>query len=292
MGLPLVISIPLWYHKGIPYELIREGGELQGVRLYADLHTHTHYGHGTGTVEDNVKAAIAKGLEMVAITEHGPANLFGVGIEDIEKLWVIKSEVEECRKKYRQIKILMGVEANIIGLDGRLDIPCEILTEMDIVIAGLHLMVKTERIKDALGLFLPNTVDRWMGVSLKSNHARNLLMDINTKALVNAVLNNKINIVAHAGWGMMVDTALLAEACVQRGTLLEINASHFSPSGEYVRLAKSQGAMFVINSDAHIPEKVGDFESGIKIAKESGLSASDIINAVGGYGIIEEFLGN
>lgn len=263
------------------------------MELFADLHTHTLYSHGKGRVEDNVKAAIAKGLKVVAITDHGPANLFGVGIKDAETLLDIKAEVEECRQKHKGIQILVGVEANIIGLDGRLDVPDALLEEMDIVLAGLHLMVKTEEIRDALGLFLPNTVDKWTGVSMKVPWVRDYLMEINTRAVVNAVKSKRIHIVTHPGWGVLIDTATLARACAQRGTVLEINVSHLPPGGEYVRIARGEGAKFVINSDAHRPEDVGCLEPGIKIAEETGLSPDEVINAAKGgrgYRFFEDFV--
>ncbi len=262
------------------------------MELFGDLHTHTSYGHGKGTVEENVKAAIDRGLKVVAITEHGPANLFGIGVDDAEVLLKIKAEVEECRKKYKDIKILAGVEANIIGLDGRLDVPYEILKEMDIVLAGLHLMVKTERIKDALGLFLPNSINRWTGISLKVECFREYLMGLNTKAVINAVNNNRIHILTHPGWGALIDTAALAEVCVQRRTAMEINVSH-NPGHGYVELAKVQGVKFVINSDAHCPEDIGVLEAGLKLAEEAGLAVESIINAVNegiGYRSFEEFV--
>ena len=70
-----------------------------------DHHTHTVYSHGKGTIEDNVKEAAAKGLESIAITDHGPGHLtYG---RDKNKLPQMRAEIDRRQDKYPQIKILL-----------------------------------------------------------------------------------------------------------------------------------------------------------------------------------------
>ncbi|HBS59627.1 MAG TPA: histidinol-phosphatase, partial [Firmicutes bacterium] len=96
------------------------------MKLFADYHTHTKYSHGTGTIRENVEAARAKGLEQVAISDHGPANpVLGVGGPRV--LLDIKQEADYYDGRYDDIRVLTGVEANIVGSDGKLDIPRFIL---------------------------------------------------------------------------------------------------------------------------------------------------------------------
>jgi len=64
---------------------------------------------------------------------------------------------------------------------------------------------------------------------------------------------------------------------------LEINASHGFMTAEYVKIAMEEGASFVINSDAHIPQNVGVFDKGIRIAEEAGLPPERIINTMVSY---------
>ena len=65
--------------------------KIAKYRMVYDHHTHTIYSHGKGTIEDNVKAAIAKGLESVAITDHGPGHLtYGI---DRNKLPQMRAEI-------------------------------------------------------------------------------------------------------------------------------------------------------------------------------------------------------
>ena len=85
-----------------------------------DYHTHTVYSHGKGTVEDNVRAAIAAGLKQLAITDHGFRHLtYNVRRGD----WpYIMGDVEAARQKYPQIDIFLGLETNFNSLDGNIDI--------------------------------------------------------------------------------------------------------------------------------------------------------------------------
>ena len=86
--------------------------------LYGDYHTHTKYSHGKGTVEDNVKAAHEKGLKEIAITDHGLRHIaFGLKKRKIIKL---KKDIQEVKNLYN-VNVLLGIEANIIGVDGQID---------------------------------------------------------------------------------------------------------------------------------------------------------------------------
>jgi len=257
------------------------------MRPIADYHTHTRYSHGTGTVRQNVRAAIEKGLSEVAITDHGPAMLF-IGVD--EPRWSLL--IDEARRVGREIRggvgrdddpagsrrdgirVLVGIEANVVGLDGTLDIPKRIARELDIVLAGIHLQIRPKTLDDGLRLVWRNmTTARWSGSA-----ARRARID-NTKALVEAVYRNRIDIITHPGLKVNIDTRELARACAKRGTALEINASHRRSDPEYVRVAAREGAMFAICSDAHSPDDVGRFDWAVHVAEKAGLQASQVINA-------------
>lgn len=243
------------------------------MELFADYHTHTIHSHGTGTVEDNVVAAIGKGLEQVAITDHGPANFFGLGVKDARELLEIKREVERVSGLYPGIRVLVGVEANIVNFDGEIDVPEEILREMDVLLVGYHPMVAGETFRDSWKL----TVDNFLGRVCPA--VRRWARIDNTKALVRAVKKHRVDIVTHPGYRVSIDTKELAKACAERGTALEINSSHTQTTPEFIRIARYQGAKFAINSDAHDPGNVGNLDWGLKLAREAGLPEDLIINA-------------
>ncbi|MCL4514832.1 MAG: PHP domain-containing protein [Firmicutes bacterium] len=244
------------------------------MKLFADYHTHTRYSHGTGTVEDNVLAARARGLKQVAISDHGPASLFGVGVRNLATFGKIREEVRECNARYPEIGVLTGVEANVIGADGALDVPGPVLEELDIVLAGLHVTVMPASLADGFKLGLLNALR-----SLDSRLGK-LARDLNTKALVEAVYRYPIDIVTHPGLRLSIDTRELARACAQNGTAMEINTGHGQTTVEFIQVAAAEGVDFAIGSDAHQPSRVGDLEAGLELALRAGLSPDRIINAV------------
>jgi putative hydrolase len=238
--------------------------------IHSDLHTHTVYSHGKGSVQDNVLSAGKKGLKGIAITDHGPANLFGVGVR-LDVFPRIKEDIIQAKKLWTGGTILFGVEANVLNRQGLLDVPPECLGEFDILLAGLHLLTKPLSFRK---------IDRFirskLGIRLKESADQLVYY---TDALIAAVYSYPIDIITHPGYRLPVDTKALARACAERGTALEINTAHDHITEEYLRIAQKQGAKFVISSDAHHPDRVGDFDQGIKLALSAGLTAQDILNA-------------
>ncbi|AFK86345.1 PHP domain-containing protein [Thermoanaerobacterium aotearoense SCUT27] len=241
------------------------------MEIFADYHTHTVFSHGKGTIEDNVKAAIQKGLKEIAITDHGPRHIFfGIRSRNYRK---IRDEIDRVNDKFPDIKVLMGVEANLISLNGDIDVDDELLKYIDILLMGYHTGVSPFDFYNLVNLFGKNAASKYF-ISLKP-----VVREQNTDAMIKAINKYDINIITHPGAKVDIDTKRLALAAKARGTALEINSSHGYMTVEYVKIAKSVGAKFVIDSDAHTPSRVGDFARGIEIAKKAGLTTNDIINA-------------
>lgn len=241
------------------------------MKLWADFHTHTVYSHGTGTIRQNVEVAIKKGLSAVGISEHGPANIaIGSHPEDFERM---REEIEHLKTLYPDMHILLGCEANVISLDGDLDIPERILKELDYIMVGLHPLVWTQNFKDGYHLLVENLLQRHVE-SLKQK-----TMSQNTIALIKAINNYRVFAITHPGLHLSIDTAALAKAAAKSGTALEINAGHGFMTVEYVKIARTFGAKFIIGSDAHRSSDVGNLKKGVEIAEKAGLKEEDIINA-------------
>lgn len=244
------------------------------MRLAADYHTHTIHSHGKGTVLDNIKAAAKKGLLEIAIADHGPANLFGIGTKGTTSFKQIRKELDAALEVVPEVRGLLSVEANILSADGRLDVTPSDLKLMDIVQAGIHILVNPKNLQDALDMTIPNILGRY------SRRVKKAMRDRNTKAVVEAVHRYPIDILTHPGLRIDIDTEEIAYHCARTNTFMEINTSHNHITPEYIRIAKAQGVRFVIGSDAHSPERVGDFTKGIELAKKAGLTPEDIRNAV------------
>jgi putative hydrolase len=242
------------------------------MKLFADYHTHTIYSHGKGTIRENVEAAVKKGLREIVISDHGPGHFtYGVKIKNIKKM---RQEIEELKKEYNNIDILLGVEANLISCDGDIDVKEEDIKLFDKLLVGYHNGAIPGSISDLYKLFLRNWISRAIPILKESNRS------IITRAMINAINRYDIDIITHPGAKADINTRELARAAAKRGTLLEINASHGFMTVEYVKIAMKEGVNFVIDSDAHKPEDVGNFEKGIRVAVEAGLPAERIVNAV------------
>lgn len=249
--------------------------EVFFLRLVADYHTHTVYSHGKGTVADNARAAARAGLAVVGISDHGPANLFGVGVRGPHVFDKIREEARRWEREGGRVRVLVGVEANVVSLDGRLDLPDAVLQRLDYVMAGLHVPVKPLSWRDAARFTWANVGGRL------SRRLAQWARELNTEALVAAVLRNRVDVVTHPGWRLSIDTRELARACARRGTALEINTGHVHTDVPYIEAAAAEGVHFVIGSDAHTPARVGDLASGLELARRAGLTEKEIVNAEG-----------
>jgi putative hydrolase len=243
------------------------------MRVFADYHTHTVYSHGKGSIEDNVLAARRRGLKAVGITDHGPAHLF-IGIRGIAGFMRIKQEISVLRRKYPDTEILFGVEANIVDMDGTIDVPATILRELDILLVGYHKLVRP-RSMAYLGQTLRNFLAGWTG------HAPESLRAANTAAITAAVRRYPIDAITHPGLQIDIDTVSLARVCREQGTCLEINSSYGEELDPFIRAALPEGVTFMINSDAHTPQRVGDFDKAYTLVERLGVPEERIVNLTG-----------
>lgn len=225
--------------------------------LTEDLHTHTFYSHGRGTIEENVQAAIRQGLKRIGIAEHGPGHIFFP--VKYKTLLRIRKEIDEIKTRYGgQIEILMGLEANLMG-DGVTDVP-EDTSIFDFLMLGYH-----------KGTAPCDSISRgWMkGLLLRQSdrHGR-----ANAEAYIRAMdtMPKLINI-THPGTYIPVDIPLLAREAAARGITLEINESHHNMNISELQAARAEGAVFYLSSDAHKPRKVGMVEESTALARQAGI---------------------
>ncbi|ACL70339.1 PHP domain-containing protein [Halothermothrix orenii] len=246
------------------------------MRFIGDYHTHSQYSHGKGDLRENVEEGILKGLQEIGIADHGPRSfsIIPLGVKKAETLLEIKKEVDRLQGEYPGIKILCGVEANIINGEGELDVPHEVLKELDFVAAGLHLLILPPDLKTARYLIWDNRISYKCFPSRQEE-----IRSWNTRAVVNAVKRYNIDFITHPGYGVDIDTCELGQVCAGEGTLLEINTRHSRLEG-FIRAASQTEVKFIVNSDAHSPREVGELDRGLKLIKEVGISPERVINLV------------
>ncbi len=235
-------------------------------KMKYDFHTHTVYSrnnHGKGTVEDNVTVARKKGLDELAISDHGFAHLFyGIREKDLPN---IRKDIDEVNKKYSDIKVYMSVEANIIDSENGIDMDEFQAKNFDFVIAGYHFGVLN-------GNCFKNLI------SNKRKRFSRSLITRNTDMTLRAIYENDIRILTHPGDKYEIDIIEVAKACAAKNTLMEISNWHRHLTVSEIQKVVNLGVRFVISSDAHRPEVVGTFEKGLKRAIDAGLDIELIDN--------------
>jgi len=250
------------------------------IEVTGDFHTHTIYSsgfkkrgtHAIGTIEENANVALKKGLKTLVISDHGPAHyLYGVRKKNLS---MIKEEIKALNVIYNQkgLNILLGVESNLISLDGRLDVDNDILKIIDVLLMGYHYGATPSSLKDAYGLYIINPASK----VIKSLEEK--AIELNTKAYIKALDNYPVHMITHPGSKAKIDIREVAKKAGKVGTALEISAKHDQLSVENLKKIKDLDVFYYINSDAHRPEDIGNIENGIKKAMEAGIQLDRIKN--------------
>nr|WP_288556637.1 phosphatase [uncultured Mediterraneibacter sp.] len=206
------------------------------MKLIADTHSHTlASGHAYSTIREMARAAFEKGMEAFAITEHGPKMPDSCGRYYFNNLRVVPRKLEG-------VELFLGVEANLMNPEGTLDLREDILKQMDIVIASIHVpcygMEHTEK--------------------------------ENTNAYLKAMENPYVHVIGHPDDGRFpVDYEMMVKKAKETHTLIEVNNSSLSPIGfrkdthknmkEILTLCKQYEACITTSSDAHIDVDAANF---------------------------------
>ena len=170
-------------------------------------------------------------------------------------------------KRQPKLNVKMSVEANIVEGGNGLDITPEEFEEFDFVIAGYH-----------YGLFGCHCIRNWLwNKGFRSGEDK--LKKINTDMVIRSLKENDIAILTHPGDKGPFDIRAIAEVCAETDTLMEINTWHGHMTVEEIKIAAQvEDVKFIISSDAHTPDRVGDYKEGIERAAEAGLDLKRIVN--------------
>jgi putative hydrolase len=221
-------------------------------KFFGDYHTHTKYSDGSNTSADILKMARKEGYKEIAITDHGCGNkVMGLTMEKIDKL---HSEIVALRQQYPEIKIYQGYEADIMGFDGTVDLNDELISKFDIILIGFHPFVSPNSFKEKFNFVLGN------GLFCKVLGYTKKRIDKNTDALIKALTNYPIDIVAHLNHHMKVDSKRIGTFCAENGIYIEINYKHLRNMKEIINDLLPTNCMFIANTDCHDVKKVNNMD--------------------------------
>lgn len=219
--------------------------------LTGDYHTHTPFSHGKNTVDENAARAKELGLKQIGISDHGFSHVaFGIRRSQVEKC------VRECKaaaQKYG-VDVLMGIEANIRGVDGKADLTKKDYENFDIYLCGKHVFIWYDKFSDVTGYGIANYFNRKDSVN-----APEKLIKRNTLAYINTIKNNPIDAITHLNYLCPANALEVAKCAADHGTYIELNSKkdHLTDDELCEIVAKTQ-ARFIIGSDAHSADRVGE----------------------------------
>jgi DNA polymerase (family 10) len=268
---PFATEEAMFERLGLPYippELREDGGELQAAEegslpellrvedMRGDLHVHTNYSDGKGTIQSMAEAAIELGYEYLIFCDHSQSLRVANGLSP-DRLKKKLAEVREADDKYDEIRLLCGSEVDIMK-NGKLDYEDALLDELDFVVASVHT-------------------------------AFNLPEKEQTDRMVRAINNPHVRTIAHPTGRILnrrepyeVDVYRLIGEAKATNTALELNSypDRLDLSVPYVREAIRQGVRITIDTDAHDERALSFMRYGVDQARRAWSDKASVINAL------------
>lgn len=236
---------------------------IDQTAVRGDLHMHTSATDGTATIREMADAAVQRGLDYIAITDHSQRVSMAGGL-DPDRLREQWRMIDRIRPDYSgRLTILKGIECDILERGG-MDLPDDCLAEADWVLASVHYGQRQSRQQI-------------------------------TERILGAIENRHVDCIAHPTGRLInrrepyeVDLDEVMKAAKRYGTWLEINANpaRLDLNDVHAATAKRWGIPIVINTDAHSIDGLDVIRFGILQARRAGLTAADVVNTLA----TEEFL--
>jgi DNA polymerase (family X) len=222
--------------------------------LRGDLHSHSTYTDGRASIEEMALAADQAGLEYLAVTDHSQrlAMVNGLDPKRLREQW---REIEDVQSRVK-VKLLRGIEVDILE-DGALDLPDDVLAELDWVVASVH-------------------------YKLKQPH------DEMTRRLVGAIKNPHVDVIGHPTSRLLIDERdpssfdfnEVMRAAASEGCALEVNSQseRLDLTDTNCIAAKRAGVKLVISSDSHSTKGFGLLQFGVNQARRGWIEPGDVLN--------------
>ncbi len=252
----------------IPPELREDAGEIQAAEKGAlpnlvevsdvrgDLHVHTNYSDGKGTIESMAEAAIALGYEYLIFCDHSQSLKVANGLSP-ERLKKKLDAVRKADDEYGEIRLLCGSEVDILK-DGALDYEDDLLAELDFVVASVHTS---------------------FGIGEEAM----------TERIIRAINNPHVRTIGHPTGRILnrrepyeVDVSRLIKEAAATNTALELNSyvDRLDLAVPYVRETMNASVRITIDTDAHDETALSLMKFGISQARRAWVEKEGIINCL------------
>ena len=249
LGLPFVPpelrELP---YAGPPPTLV----ELQQIR--GDLHVHTTWSDGRASVLEMGEAARDRGYEYLAICDHTPnvRVVPGLDADDVRRQG---EEIAAANEQLAPFRVLRGIECDILP-DGSLDLPDDVLAELDWVQASVHAGQRAT--KDAMTMRVVEAL-RHPSVSCLSHP---------TGRIINHRPENAL------------DLERAFEVALEEGKAVEVNGltPRLDLRDVHVRLALESGVPIVCSTDSHSTRGLENMTLSVATARRGGATAADVVN--------------
>jgi DNA polymerase (family X) len=251
----------------IPPEMRENNGEIEAAEAHklpslialgdirGDVHMHTTTTDGKNTIQEMAEAAIARGYEYIAITDHSKNLAMTMGLNDEEAIEHIRRIRQAEAELEGRIRIFPGIEVDILS-DGALDLADETLAQLDVVIASVH------------SLF--NMTEQEM-----------------TDRVLRAIENPYVRILGHPTGrlllrreGFQINLPAVLRRAAELGVAVEHNAypDRLDLCDRDLRMAKEMGCRIVINTDSHHTSHMEKMQYGVKQLRRAWLEKEDVVN--------------
>lgn len=218
------------------------------MKFTGDYHLHTRASDGRTSLLRAVRFAKKSGLSEIAISDHSFATLF-FHMTD-KKLAAQSDRIAELKDKDKcDIKILQGIEANLIG--DKLDLPHSVIRKLDVLTVGFHRFIGPSKMMGESEFLMVN--------GFGSTKRKEKLAYVNTEAFISVMENYPIDVIAHLGHRTPVDFVKVCECAARHNVYVELNEKHIDVLENGIDAALNSGVKFIVGSDAHSVKKIGGF---------------------------------
>ena len=219
------------------------------------IHCHSNWSDGNNTIEALAKAAMAKGMEYLVISDHSKSAFYAQGLS-VERIRAQHQQIDALNAQLAPFRIFKSIEADILN-DGSLDYTDDVLAEFDLVIASVHSNLKMTEEKAMMRLM---------------------------KAIENpytTILGHPTGRLLLSRPGYTVNHKTLIDACAQHQVVIELNANpnRLDMDWRHIEYALEQNVLISINPDAHSIEGMDDIQYGIKVAQKAGVTKNQNLSS-------------